>query len=402
MMGIFRRAPRAGRGALRNQIFNCAAVFATAFVFYAAGAATAPGQGITLSGRWSIEALPEGGRLSVGLMRTTESGGKDNRYFKLSLEELQGLTREQVYSGGAKVRFQLRRRAGTLDFEGTFRGGKGSGDFTFAGDAGFVAQMERDGYGDAVRQNLIGFAIGDFETLEAQLAALGLERPTVDQLRSMSIHGVSATFVSELTAMGYKPRSIDQLISMRIHGASIDFIKSLAAAGYDRPTLDQLIAMRIHGVSLKFIEELKSLGYERVPLDDLISLRIHGVTPDFIRKLKAEGGGRVTLDQVLDVRAFGMPAEFINYVPEAAAGDKDAAHWLVKFRPGEQKGWLLWRDSTVNRRSYEIDAVELRGVSSGQLFSAGSRVSFTFQRAGKTLSCDGWFKEGYGAGVCRD
>src|SRR5918998_706139 len=71
-------------------------------------------QGETFQGYWSMELLPEGDTLSVMLGRTTGSGGKDNRYFKLKLAELTGLGNEQIAGANAPVRFQLKRRAGTF------------------------------------------------------------------------------------------------------------------------------------------------------------------------------------------------------------------------------------------------------------------------------------------------
>ena len=118
-------------------------------------------EGETFQGYWSMELLSQGDTLSVMLGRTTVSGGKDNRYFKLQLTELSDIGREQIVEGNAPVRFQLKRRAGTFDFSGTFARGKGTGTFSFTVEPEFVAAMQREGYAEGLRQNLFGYAIRD-------------------------------------------------------------------------------------------------------------------------------------------------------------------------------------------------------------------------------------------------
>jgi hypothetical protein len=392
-----------------------------------------PAQGETFHGYWTMELLPEGDTLSVMLGRTTASGGKDNRYFKLKLAELTGLERAQIESGSERVSFQLKRRAGRFDFDGTFARRKGTGTFSFTVEPEFVAAMEREGYAAGLRQNLFGYAIGDFGgRVAGELSDLGIERPTADELQSMQTHGVTMEFVKELKSLGYEPRSIQQLISMKIHGASVEFIKSLTALGYAAPTLDELISMRVHGVSVKFIKELetlgyerpplnlltsmrihgaslefisalKSLGYERLPLEQLVALRVHGVTPDYIRRLNAAGHANVPVERLIDLRMFQMPEEFLNHLPTASEREKASGDWLMKIytRGGDSKAWLLLRDRArpSSDHSIEITSTQLQGLTEAQAFSGGTPVRFTVTLKDGVLDCMGWFKDGYGTGV---
>jgi hypothetical protein len=415
----------------------------------------------SITGQWAIEALEDGNSLSTALTRTSQAGGRDTRYFKLAVGELTGLSREQILSGsGERVRFQLRRPAGTFDFEGTFAAGKGSGSFVFTADENFIATMRHGGYGEALKRNLFGFAIGNFrgdvaaeftalgvetpspeqmELLSTQavsasfirelkalgyeprsidqlinlrrhgasaeyvraLMAAGFERPTLEQLISLRIHGVSLRFIEELRMLGFEPRSVEQLISLRVHGASVEFIKTVAALGYERPTLDQLIAMRIHGVTPRFIEELKSLGYERVPLDKLISMKIHGVTLDFIRELRSQGYTDVPLDRLFDVRMFKMPVEFLKHLPRAGEGDR-SVEWLIKFYGrSSSRVWMFLRGGADGGgHSSEVATEQLHGLTEKDVFSDGASVRFQLARGEQSLDCVGWFKGGFGAGTC--
>jgi hypothetical protein len=83
-----------------------------------------------ITGEWTAsikEKSPD--KIQISLTRRTENGNNQNSS-GYSFSELQGLSREQVQNG--KVSFRLVRDAGTIEFEGTFVNGKGSGTFTFA------------------------------------------------------------------------------------------------------------------------------------------------------------------------------------------------------------------------------------------------------------------------------
>jgi hypothetical protein len=98
-------------------------------------AASARAQGETLRGRWTMQLLREGDTLSVMLERTPEGGGIDKRFFQIKLDELTGVTRDQIATGVSAASFRLRRRLGTFDFAGSFASGKGAGVFTSAPSA---------------------------------------------------------------------------------------------------------------------------------------------------------------------------------------------------------------------------------------------------------------------------
>jgi hypothetical protein len=377
---------------------------AAALALVLVAAASARAQDDSFEGVWTMESAQPGDTLSVELTRRPPGGGRDSRFFKVELEKLEGLARASVFSRGDRVTFRLRRPAGTFDFAGEFREGKGAGTFTFTADPQFVERMRREGYGEAVRENLFGFAVGNYGGAVAdELSALGVERPTPDQLKSMQLFGVTPDYVRSLRALGYEPHSVEQLISLRLQGATVEYIKAISAETAVRPTLEQLVSMRLQGVTLKFVEELKSLGYERLTPDQLVSMRMFGVTTDLIRRLRAEGSGFVPVERLVDMRLFNVPADLVRRMPARNASDSSAGDWYVKFyRRGTDRVWVSLRDRAgrIENRSFEVAPARLEGLSESEVFSGGeTQVRFTLVRDGATLLCTGWFKDGFGVGT---
>src|SRR4029450_1247602 len=62
------------------------------------------------------------------------------------VSDLRGLTREQLRSASATVKFTMERDAGTFEFEGSMMLGLGSGDFRFRPDPTFTDKLVALGY----------------------------------------------------------------------------------------------------------------------------------------------------------------------------------------------------------------------------------------------------------------
>ena len=58
------------------------------------------------------------------------------------IDELSGLPANDEQFTVGSVKFELRREAGTLAFEGAFRDGRGAGLFTFAPRAAYIGRDE--------------------------------------------------------------------------------------------------------------------------------------------------------------------------------------------------------------------------------------------------------------------
>src|SRR5712691_5473037 len=148
--------------------------------------------------QWLIEFRTGEAKVHIELRyeRKSEKGNHSSSHgFTLDPSLLSGLTREQAMSGGAHVQFQLKRDAGTFNFEGWFKEGNGSGHFTFTPDHGFAAELNAQGYGSPTDDQLLSLALSytGFALIN-ELKAQGYERPTLNKLVDLGNHGVNLEY----------------------------------------------------------------------------------------------------------------------------------------------------------------------------------------------------------------
>jgi hypothetical protein len=158
------------------------------------------------------------------------------------INEFTGLTRAQIDAATmTQVQFEMRREAGNGVFEGTFRRGKGAGQFTFTANPAYL---------DTIR-------------------AMGIETR-----REKRKH---KDWDEE-----------DQLFAFAMHDVSTAYIRSMIAEGY-KVSLEEYLTMRIFDITVEYIREMRSLGFKDISHDELVSSRIHKVTPQFVRDMRAAG-----------------------------------------------------------------------------------------------------------------
>src|SRR5262249_20221232 len=130
-----------------------------------------------ITGEWVIEAKP--GSDSVYLTIQRHGDGEHFRStssFDLKQDSLKGLSSAAMQGSGSPVQFQIVRDAGIFNCEGWFKGGRGSGHFTFAASPSFAGQMDGLGYGRLSDEKLFSLAVLDVGlTFIRDLAALGYD-----------------------------------------------------------------------------------------------------------------------------------------------------------------------------------------------------------------------------------
>ena len=277
-----------------------------------------------------------------------DDNGQIGRGFDRS--DFTDLTQVQVQSAErVPVRFELRREAGTVTFDGTFRDGRGGGDFTFVPSRDYAKRLEwlrveferkevdEDG-------ELFSLAINDVSTeFIRSMQMIGYKEP-LERYEEFRIFRVDPAYVSAMSAVGFKKLSAEKLVETRIHNVTPEYIVEMRSKGNDL-TLDQYVQSRIfqvtpefademsrvgyrdldhetlvqfktHGVSADFVRQLRKLGYTRVPAEQLVAMRIHGVTPEFIQRVADAGYRNVPIERLVEMRIFNIDPKMVEALDE--------------------------------------------------------------------------------------
>jgi hypothetical protein len=275
-----------------------------------------------ISGAWTANFEPkDNDRVYFNLTRGP--GHAEGTTYRL--RDFTGLTAEQVQAAArTDVRFELRREAGTVAFEGSFRDGRGAGQFSFTPNRDFAATLramnfrieDLDDDGDRESEESHLYFLTSIDLSTAYLEAMQAEgfrgkldtfvemrmfgvtpeysremrsllgKLTTEELVEGSMHGVTPDYVRRTRAYGWK-LDFEHLVETRIHGATPEFADELKKVGYSGLTEEQLVEMRIFGVTPKFIRELADAGYEHVPVDKLVEMKMHGIDAKFLQKMSA-------------------------------------------------------------------------------------------------------------------
>jgi len=240
-------------------------------------------------GQWLIEPGYHPGTVQLSV-RYGERGNSSNWSRDVALREFVALSAADKRGSGVTVRFKIVRSAGTLDCEGWFDDGKGSGHFTYQPNPDFVAELAKRGIDapTAWEQFQMTMAGVGLELVD-ELARQKYDRPTAAELARMATHGVDLEYVRDIGARGYHLRDLESLVRMRDHGVDSEFIESLNSAGYKNLDAQELVRLRDHGVDPEFIASLESAGYKNLSAEALVRLRDHGVDGDYIADMKEMG-----------------------------------------------------------------------------------------------------------------
>lgn len=130
--------------------------------------------------------------------------------------DLQNFAAPTASSDNSKVNFKLAREAGTFEFEGLFKDGKGSGVWTLTPNRSFVEAMRARGYANLSIYDLFSATVSDVTTRyveDLKSAGYGnLEFAAVLLARS---NDITADFIREAQSAGFKDLSIEKLIKLK-------------------------------------------------------------------------------------------------------------------------------------------------------------------------------------------
>jgi hypothetical protein len=271
-------------------------VISIAFVVLIAGFKVTAQKEIT--GDWTGSlGKDDSGKIHLNFERRSEKGHKNQMGQSYDFADLQGLSREQVLSGGA-VKFSLVREAGTIECEGIFQAGKGSGTFRFKGNPAFVSAMKSRGFdfeagsdpSDYSENKLFAATTLNITTaLADDLSSAGFGKLQVDDLFKATIFKIDSRFMREMKASGFPNLGMEDLVKARIFKIDADFVTQVTQMGFDKEPFESLVKMRIFKITPEFITEIRNEGLTLTSVEDIVKLKIFKIDSEFIRQAKAEG-----------------------------------------------------------------------------------------------------------------
>ncbi len=301
--------------------FLILALLSSLMLTNAARAQQSQNSGQWLISQWLTNAKPQADKVHLKLRYRMGDSKKDgdsdfnsSTAFHIPIARLSGLTPAQITSvSGGQVRFQLVRDAGTLDCEGWFKDGQGSGHFVFTPNARFASDLKTRGYDAPTSEHQFMMAIHDVDlSLIDELRAQGFQQPALGQLVRMGTHGVRLEYVKELYGLGYRLKSVDELVRMVDHGVSLRYIRNLAALGYERLSVEELVRAADHGVSSEYIRNVQSAGYGRLAIDEFVRMADHGVNSKYMLALSELGYKQLPVEQLIKLADHGVRSRYIS------------------------------------------------------------------------------------------
>lgn len=334
-------------------------------------------------GRFAIRlTTPDDGAEKQGLVHVMLWTPGINTFYS-ALRDLAGLTREQLLTEGAPVKFTLRRDAGTLEFTGVVRGGIGQGQFTFVPDT----------------------------TFNRALADRHIAPVAPEEQFSFARHNLTLDFLDELTKLGYATPTRVELVTAATSGVDLEYLREMNVLGYRAQSLSGLVALYNEGVEPAFIRRLAALGYRALGVAELLQLRNQDVDSSFIVAANARARRRLSVSELVRIRMTGSetapPSPVREDAPAAVDSEPATApfvddtvvtgRWaLHTLRDGALQLDIEWANVNQWRRVIRVDdLIDLRRED----FAAGfDRRRFRIEQDAGVFTFVGQFDGGAGSG----
>ncbi len=271
----------------------------------AAAPAPAPPQAETFSGTWTADAKTNKAddRIQFSFSRRSD-GGHSNHGNEYSLSDFQGLTREQVRAAtNTPVNFKLVREAGTLECEGSFRDGRGSGTWRLVLSQAFRSAMSSRGYDLTDEQMFTATMIDVRTSFVDDLKTIGFDRLSFEDVVKAVIFKITPQFAAEMKSLGFENLELEELVKARIFKIDTAFAREVREMGFDDgQSMEQLVKLRIFKVTPAFLKEIKGEGLTLDSIEDAVKLRIFKVDADFIRRARASGHTDLNVEELVRLR----------------------------------------------------------------------------------------------------
>jgi predicted metallopeptidase len=272
-----------------------------------------------ITGTWKIERRYDKetkaeklGEIQLSLERRTE-GGRNNHGSNYKISDFEGLSSDQINSTNSTASFRMVREAGTIDFEGVFHNGLGTGTFRFTANPAFVENMRSRGYANISQERLFTATFLNLTmAFIDDLRSAGFGDLGIEELFKARIFNVTPQFMSEMKSIGFPGLGMEDLVKARIFKIDADFARQVKEMGFANDSMEGLVKLRIFKVTPEFLREMRTSNFPNLSSEEAVKLRIFKVTPEFMNELKAEGFANLSVEEAVKFKIFNITTDFIR------------------------------------------------------------------------------------------
>lgn len=279
------------------------------FVFCFAPAAVTIGQSRgPITGEWRIEfTRKDPDEVQLNLTR----GRQNNWGNGIKMSEVQGLSRDYATTPASNVTLRIVREAGAFELTGSFRDGKGSGQFTLTPNDSFFSALASRGYTNLTEDQVFSAAMSGMKLSSIDdLKAAGYDQLTFDNLIESAIFKITAVSIADLRSVGFDRLPFQKLVEASIFKIDSNFVSEMQNLGFGKLEFQKLVELRVHKITPEYINEVRQMGFTDLNLDRLVELKIFKVTPDFVNEIRAAGFASITTQQLVNLRIFKIDGDF--------------------------------------------------------------------------------------------
>jgi hypothetical protein len=279
------------------------------FVFCLAPAAVTTGQSrAPITGEWRIEfTRKDPDEVQLNLTR----GRQNNWGNGVKISEIEGLSRDYATTPASNVTLRIVRDAGTFELTGSFRDGKGSGQFTLTPNDSFFSALSARSYTKLSEDQVFSAAMSRLKISAIDdLKGAGYDQLTFDNLIESAIFKITAVSIADLRIVGFDHLPFQKLVEASIFKVDSNFVRETQNLGFGNLEFQKLVELRVHKITPEYINEVRGMGFNDLTLERLVELKIFKVTPEFVNEIRAAGFAAITPQQLVNLRIFKIDGDF--------------------------------------------------------------------------------------------
>jgi len=246
--------------------------------------------------------------------------------------------------------FNIRRDAGTINFNGLLQQSVGNGYYKFVPNNDYKEIAQKICGHNISKQSLFSFLIFDIKRNYLEmLIKNGVTKLTESQIIQFHSYDIDSEDVSFWKKRGFKSLSAEQLISNKIFklnsdsdlnskGTLVSLNSDLSevfssyvndnpgimsfwkAAGFKNITPQQAVSAKIFHIDSVYVSLVQRLGYSDITFDQLMTVKSMSLENDIVFWKKA-GFLNITIYQMVSAKIFQIDGDYINSIQKAGYPD---------------------------------------------------------------------------------